>query len=89
MSRQRTLSRLTMLEANQVGVFPRELVARLALEHNLTEAEIIAEAEHLIRQFAERGATTWEEQVQLIADERGIPAAELQAELDAILAEDQ
>ena len=86
MSRQRTQKRLTALESLGTAGGPRELLARLAQQYNLDEGEIMAEAERLVARFAEYGATTWEAQLHLIASEQGVSVAELQAEIDAMLA---
>jgi hypothetical protein len=74
--------RVRVLELRVGGTYPAELVAKLAQEAGCTEAELIDEAERLIAKFAKAGATTWEAQLRIVAEDRGIPVAELQAEID-------
>jgi hypothetical protein len=65
---------------HSVAVDPR-LVTRLAHDLGVTEQELIAEAEELVQRFREAGAVTWEAQVQLVADDCGIPVEDLHEEL--------
>ena len=85
MSRQRIMSRLSVLESHGTAGIPRELLATLAKQYDLDEGELWAEAERLVIRFADYGATTWEAQLQLIASEQGILVDELQAEVDDLL----
>jgi hypothetical protein len=82
MSRQRTVARIAALEVRVMPACPPEIVARLAQQYDLDEGEIIAEAERLIRCFHQAGAVTWEAQLRIVAADRGIPVADLQAEID-------
>jgi hypothetical protein len=84
MSRQRTVTRLAALEVRIMPACPPELVAQLAREAGCTEAELIAEAEALATRFARAGATTWEAQLRIVAEDRGIPVAEIQAEIEQL-----
>jgi hypothetical protein len=86
MSRQRIMSRLITLEAHGTAGIPRGLLAALAERYELDAGELWAEAERLVTRFAEYGATTWADQLHLVASEQGITVEELQAEVDAVLA---
>jgi transcription initiation factor TFIIIB Brf1 subunit/transcription initiation factor TFIIB len=74
--------RVRILELRVGGTYPADLVARLAEQYDLDEGEIIAEAERLITRFARAGATTWEAQLRIVAEDRGIPVEDLRAEID-------
>jgi hypothetical protein len=76
------MRRVRVLELRVTPAYPPELVARLAQQYDLDEGEIIAEAERLIRCFHQAGAVTWDAQLRIVAEDRGIPLEELRAELE-------
>jgi hypothetical protein len=73
--------RVRVLELRVGGTYPAELVARLAQQYDLDAGEIIAEAERLLRCFHQAGAITWEAQLRIVAEDRGIPVEALREEL--------
>ena len=83
MSRATLRTRLAAMEGRpSPGI--RAAVARVAHILDIDEAELLAEAEELARQFRHHGITTREGQLQFVADEHGCTIAELERELAEI-----
>jgi hypothetical protein len=78
------VARIAALELRILPACPPELVEQLAREVACSKAELIAEAEALATRFARAGAVTWEAQLRIVAEDRGIPVAELQAEIEQV-----
>jgi hypothetical protein len=76
--------RVRVLELRIIPAYPPDLVARLAQQYDLDVGEIIAEAERLVHCFDQAGAVTWEAQLRIVAEDRGIPVEELREELQAM-----
>jgi hypothetical protein len=81
MNRHRLAARLEALETRYRPAYPVDLIRRLARESGVSEAEIVAEADALVRRFADAGATTPGARLQLVADDRGISIEDLESEL--------
>ena len=84
MSRQRTQARLSFLEAHQPTPKRAALLTDLARRYDLSEKEILAEAEYLTEQYRQRGLVTTDQIMAYVADDLGITVDELLAELRAI-----
>ena len=85
MSRQRLVTRLTMLECRHTSTLTSDFLARLSREYDLDEAEIVVEAERIVTRLREAGAVTWDQQLQFLADEEGISVDDYRAQLDTIM----
>jgi len=83
MSRSRIRSRLDFMEERPSSA-SRAAVSRVASILGIDEAELLAEAEDLVRQFRRHGITTREGQLRFVADEAGCPVDELARDLAAI-----
>jgi len=59
-------------------------VARVARILEIDEAELLAEAEDLTRQFQQHGITTREGQLRFVAEEAGCTIEDLERELAVI-----
>ncbi len=81
MNRHRLAARLEALETRYHPAYPVDLIRRLARESGVSEAEIVAKADALVRRFADAGATTPGAQLLLVADDRGISIEDLESEL--------
>ncbi|MGC4105366.1 MAG: hypothetical protein QM753_03280 [Thermomicrobiales bacterium] len=83
MSRATLRTRLAAIEGRPSPAIRAE-VARVAHILDIDEAELLAEAEELARQFQRHGITTREGQLQFVADEAGCPVEELKRDLAEI-----
>ena len=86
MSRQRTLSRLHVLEVRNPERRQAAMVARVAKQYGVDEAEIWEETKQIAEELQRLGLVTFEEQLAHVAGEMGISVEELQAEIDEMMA---
>ncbi|MGB3330356.1 MAG: hypothetical protein WBA46_15455 [Thermomicrobiales bacterium] len=83
MSWTRVRARILAVEARPSPALRTE-VARVARSLEIDEAELVAEAENLARQFQRHGITTREGQLRFVAKEAGCPVEDLERELATI-----
>ena len=83
MSRATLRTRLAAIEERPSSAIRTE-VARVARILGIDEAELLAEAEELARQFRRHGITTREAQLRFVADEAGCPVEEFARDLAEI-----
>lgn len=83
MSRATLRTRLAAMEGRSSPAIRAE-VARVAHILDIDEAELLAEAEELARQFRHHGITTREAQLQFVADEADCTVEELARDLASI-----
>ncbi|MGI8403356.1 MAG: hypothetical protein ACR2OE_01055 [Thermomicrobiales bacterium] len=81
MNRHRLAARLEALEVRYHPAYPADLLRRLARESGVSEAEIVAKADALVRRFADAGAASPRARLQLVADDLGISIEDLESEL--------
>jgi hypothetical protein len=76
MSRQTLVRRLHVLESRPgAGVTP-ELVARLAADAGVSEAELLADAQEIAQLFHDHRAVTIEQRITVLADHHDITIEE-------------
>jgi hypothetical protein len=86
MSRHRVETRLASLESRHATTVSGDYLARLARHYDLDEAELIAEAERLVRGFHQAGAVTLDQQFRYLAAEQGMSLDDCRAQLAVVLA---
>jgi hypothetical protein len=77
MSRKTLVRRLHVLESRPgAGVTP-ELVARLAADAGVSEAELLADAQEIAQLFHDHQAVTVDQRITVLANWLGIPVDEV------------